>query len=163
MAKASRTTSHKAEFFELFHRKKRTPGSLRWLPQNNCSMSVHSNKIRQLQDLRFKRLFSRVSFSSTVAACIVLMACGCSERGNVTQIKFFPPAIRLDSANARQHVVVQATYSDGTTRDVTSESFLSVLNPRLAHLEHGLLAPVADGKTELHATYRGRTVSAPLT
>jgi hypothetical protein len=125
-------------------------------------MNVHFNRIRQFQDLRVKRLLPGLSFWLEVVACIVLVTCGCSERGNVTQIKFFPPAIRLDSANARQHVVVQATYSDGTTRDVTSESFLSVLNPRLAHLEHGLLAPVADGKTELHATYQGRTVSAPL-
>src|SRR4051812_35071802 len=115
MATAFHIISHKAEFFVSSHPKRRTPESLQWPAQNNCGMNVHFNKIGQSQDLRVKRLFSGLSFCLVVIACIVLVACGCSERGKVTQIKFFPPAIRLDSANARQHVVVQATYSDGTT------------------------------------------------
>ena len=92
----------------------------------------------------------------------LLLICGCSRTDKVTGLKFFPPEINLTSAKSRQPLVVQAAYSDGITRDVTSQVTLWLVNPKLARLDHATLTPVADGKTELRATFQGQTITAPV-
>jgi hypothetical protein len=77
----------------------------------------------------------------------------------VLKLEVFPPEISLSSARDRQSFVAQATFSDGITRDVTSESSLTIGNPALVRREGATLYPVADGATTLALCYRGERVT----
>jgi hypothetical protein len=81
----------------------------------------------------------------------------------VAALQAYPPSIHLCSANARQQLVIQATSPDGITRDVTTQASLTLADPKLARLEHGLLFPLADGQTELRVSFADRTTTVPIT
>src|SRR6516225_5017209 len=76
----------------------------------------------------------------------------------LTDLQIFPPQINMATSRASQSVVVQATFSDGLTRDVTSQAKLTLVNPALAKLEANKLTPVADGVTELAVEWSGKSV-----
>src|SRR6516164_8408324 len=93
----------------------------------------------------------------------LLTSCSVDEhRAPLAEIQCYPPEIKLIGAKARQGIVVQATYSDGTTRDVTYDARCRLADPRLARLEGLMLAPRADGLTRLLVTFAGRTLAVPV-
>ena len=47
----------------------------------------------------------------------------------LTTLEVFPPDVNLDTARDRQSFVVQATYADGITRDVTAEAKVAARQP----------------------------------
>ena len=51
--------------------------------------------------------------------------------GPLTKIEVFPAEIQLTTARDRQSIVVQATFADGITRDVTAEATMTPGDPRL--------------------------------
>ena len=63
-----------------------------------------------------------------------------AETPGLTNLQVFPPDIKLQTNRGRQSFVVQATYADGITRDVTAEAKSALVNPALAKLEHQDLA-----------------------
>ncbi len=71
----------------------------------------------------------------------------------------FPAQVELDSAKARQRLVVQLTEPDGVTRDVTAQSTFKLADPKLARLERGIFIPLANGRTELKVGFAGRTIT----
>ncbi|HWX19972.1 MAG TPA: DUF1549 and DUF1553 domain-containing protein [Candidatus Binatia bacterium] len=75
----------------------------------------------------------------------------------------YPPTINLSSAKARQHIVIQSTSEDGITHDVTTQAMVTVVDPKLARLDHGLLSPFADGQTELRVSFADQTATVPVT
>jgi len=75
----------------------------------------------------------------------------------------FPPSINLDAAESLQRFVVQATYADGITRDVTSHVRCQLSDPKVARLDSTILRPLADGNTELRVKFDGRTAEVPVT
>jgi hypothetical protein len=80
----------------------------------------------------------------------------------LTNLQVFPPDIKLQTNRGWQSFVVQATYSDGITRDVTTETKAALTNPALAKLEKNLLYPQTDGATELKIEFGGRSAAIPL-
>ena len=58
-----------------------------------------------------------------------------------------PPDVNLATSRSRQVFVVQATFADGITRDVTAEAKATLANPALAKLDKNVLTPLADGAT----------------
>src|SRR5690349_3498371 len=44
----------------------------------------------------------------------------------MTELAVYPPEIQLTGARDRQSIVVQATYADGITRDVTNDTKLTL-------------------------------------
>ncbi len=74
----------------------------------------------------------------------------------------YPASIHLGSAAAEQRLVVQTTAPDGVTEDVTTRAVLKVVSPKVARVEKGLVLPVADGKTELHVSFKGQTNLVPI-
>ena len=92
--------------------------------------------------------------------CLLLPSC---TRKPVSDLQCYPPAINLSGAQARQRIVVQASYADGVTCDVTAQARCTIADPRLARFEQGAVVPLADGKTELQVTYDGRTLTVPVT
>src|SRR5438874_13225327 len=67
----------------------------------------------------------------------------------------YPPDMRLATARDRQSFVVQATYADGITRDVTGEATIALSNPALVKLVVNVLTPSADGTGELTVPCEG--------
>ncbi|MBI1840870.1 MAG: cell surface protein, partial [Verrucomicrobia bacterium] len=80
----------------------------------------------------------------------------------LTRVDVFPSSVTLWHARDRQSVVVQATYSDGVTRDVTTGARYQFANTNLARLAGNLVAPIADGKTELKIDFEGQSAAIPI-
>jgi hypothetical protein len=77
-------------------------------------------------------------------------------------LEAFPPVIQLDSAKARQRLVVQATDPDGVTRDVTLRAAFKVSDQKVARFDRGSVIPLTNGQTELRVTYAGHTAILPV-
>ncbi len=77
-------------------------------------------------------------------------------------VQVVPPDVTLQTARSRQTFVVQATYADGITRDVTTQAKASLVNPALARLERNVLTPLADGATELKIEFEGKALVVPV-
>ena len=80
-----------------------------------------------------------------------------------TKIEVYPPDVNLATARDRQLVVVQATYADGLTRDVTAEATIAPTDAKLVRRDKNTFWPAADGKTELTVTFGGQTAKVPVT
>jgi hypothetical protein len=81
----------------------------------------------------------------------------------LSELAVYPPEIRLTTALDRQAIVVQATFADGITRDVTGEASLALANPSLVRRSGALFRPAADGATTLTVGYEGKSVAVPVT
>ena len=77
-------------------------------------------------------------------------------------IAVYPPTVELVGANARQPLVVQATFADGVTRDVTDEAKLLIADPGIAHLVGSVVVADADGSSRVDVTYKGQRESVEL-
>jgi hypothetical protein len=102
---------------------------------------------------------------SFLTALAVLTLAGSSLRADPApaKVEIFPPDLHVFTSRAHQTIVVQATYPDGITRDVTAQAQLALANPAVGKLDKATLYPLADGATELTATFAGQTVKAPVT
>jgi hypothetical protein len=77
-------------------------------------------------------------------------------------VKVYPADINLETARDTQSFVVQATYPDGITRDVTQDAKVTFANPALVKLEGNLVRPAADGTTEMKVEFAGKTIPVPV-
>src|SRR4051812_15413346 len=107
----------------------------------------------------------RAWISLCVFSLCSLCVCGSfsSAAAPLQSLAVFPPDVRLLTARDRQSFVVQATYADGITRDVTGEATAALSNPALAKLVGNVLTPAADGTCEMTVTFDGQIVQVPLT
>jgi len=82
---------------------------------------------------------------------------------SLTKVEIFPDKYTLETQRDSHRVVVMATFSDATTRDVTRFSNLRVADSNVAKLEGDVLKPAADtGSTEVIADIGGQTVKASV-
>src|SRR6267142_1196070 len=93
---------------------------------------------------------------------VVLLTGMVAIAADLSDLKVFPPDVNLTTKNDRQSVVVQAIYSDGVTRDVTTEATVSLADKALAKIDKQTLHPLADGKTTLDVKFASRSVSVPV-
>ncbi len=102
----------------------------------------------------------------TLAAAVLCMGAltgpARAEPPALTALEVFPPDVNLITARGRQAFVVQATYADGITRDVTDQAKASLVNATVARLEKNVLTPAGDGATELKVAFAGRSVVVPV-
>src|SRR5262245_33595586 len=85
-----------------------------------------------------------------------------AQTPTLTKLEVFPPDLNLSTARDRQSFVVQATTTDGITRDLTSEARLNLGNTALVKVDRDSITPVADGTTELSVEFAGQTVKVPV-
>ena len=106
----------------------------------------------------------RSSWPLLVAVLTILAVSGpvLADGAALAKIEVFPPDVNLTTAADRQSVVVQATFADGLTRDVTAEATMTPANPALVRRDGGTFYPVADGATTLAVGYGGQTVTVPV-
>jgi hypothetical protein len=81
----------------------------------------------------------------------------------VTEVKVFPADVQLSTKRDRQSFVVQATFADGITRDVTAEVQSQLKQADIVRLDKNVLYPAKDGATELKISYAGKDVVVPVT
>ena len=67
---------------------------------------------------------------SFIVATFAVAAPAFAER-TLAKVEVFPDSVALLHARDRQSMVVQATYSDGVTRDITAEAKFTFANPAL--------------------------------
>jgi hypothetical protein len=99
---------------------------------------------------------------SVVFVGLLVASSGQAGSPALTGVQVYPADIHLDTIRSRQSFVVQATYADGITRDVTTEAKATLGNPALLRLEKGVAYPVSDGATEMKVEFGGRAVSVPV-
>jgi hypothetical protein len=109
-----------------------------------------------------------VTFRHAAAALVLSLAATASSFADgpapvLAKVEVFPPDVALATSRGRQVFVVQATFADGITRDVTAEAKAALANPALAKLDKNILTPLADGATEMKVEYGGKSVGVPLT
>src|SRR5258708_6014575 len=92
----------------------------------------------------------------TLVALIALASPALAQQAAISKIEVFPPDVNLITARDRQLVVVQATYADGITRDVTKDAVLTLADPKLLRREGNVFWPAADGKTTLAVAFGGQ-------
>ena len=81
----------------------------------------------------------------------------------VTQIAVAPAERILHKGAGTQRLSVRATFSDGTTRDVTADTRLTTLNDGVAACTpDGLLTPIGKGQTAIMARYNGQATIATV-
>ena len=80
----------------------------------------------------------------------------------VTGLSIFPPDIQVSTKRGKQVVVVQASYSDGITEDVSTKCNLRLENPALGRIDGQTILPVADGNSRVLANFGGVAAAAPL-
>ena len=105
---------------------------------------------------------------SLLSASILSLICGLvftlqvfAER-QLTRVDVFPTAVSLWHARDHQSLVVQATYSDGVTRDVTSQAHYQLGDTNLVRLGNHVITPLNDGKTELTIDFEGQSAKIPI-
>ena len=124
-----------------------------------------------------------LKFGPWAAAALLLGSCSQKEEGRIlTDLRCYPSSIELTGKGSRQSIVIQAEYSDGTTRDVTTDARTRIADTRFArlslmsspetpgtnagsakHTVRGLaIAPLANGRTVLLATFGEHTLKAPV-
>ena len=81
----------------------------------------------------------------------------------LVKVEAFPKDVNLNTKLDRQSLVVQATYADGLTRDVTSEATIELASGDLLRLDGQTVYPKADGTTEIKISFGGQSVSVPAT
>jgi hypothetical protein len=92
-----------------------------------------------------------------------LVASAASVSGaDLTELRVFPAEVSLTTNRDRQSVVVQAVYSDGITRDVTSQAEWKLAQPELVRLEGNVLHPAKDGETQLTLAFEGKSQTVPV-
>lgn len=74
----------------------------------------------------------------------------------------YPAEVGLETAQDRQTLVIQASYPDGLTRDVTHLAEFKLADASLAKCEAGALTPLSDGATVLTASFQGQSVKVPV-
>lgn len=74
----------------------------------------------------------------------------------------FPGEIKLTTSRDRQSIVVQATFADGITRDVTGEATMNPADAKLIRRVGATFFPAANGATTLTVAYGGKTVAVPV-
>jgi hypothetical protein len=78
------------------------------------------------------------------------------------KIEVYPTSAKLTTSRDWQSLIIQATYPDGITRDITSEAEFKLADGSFARLEGNVLYPTADGKTEVAITFGGHALTVPL-
>ena len=80
----------------------------------------------------------------------------------LSKVEVFPAEIQLTTARDRQLIVVQATFADGITRDVTKEAAITPGDAKLIRRTGAVFYPAADGATTLAVAYGGKSVTVPV-
>lgn len=81
----------------------------------------------------------------------------------VTQLVYEPKNITFQALGSTQSVSLSALFSNSTTNNVTASSVWASDDERVAVVSRGVVTATGEGSTLIHATYKGLTISIPVT
>jgi hypothetical protein len=104
------------------------------------------------------RVTITATFSGRTATCVATVV-----NATVSSIRFEPAAASL-AAGTTQRFLVRAIFSDSSQQDVTANALLSLQSPTIAEFTatRGEVRGLSSGRTNVNASYSGRTASASL-
>src|SRR5579864_1301763 len=80
-----------------------------------------------------------------------------------TKLEPFPAKIELAGPHDLQHIGVLASFSDGSSRDVSQTAHYAIANTNIAKVaEHAVVVSVNDGATSISVDFGGQTASIPV-
>ncbi len=95
-------------------------------------------------------------------ASVQAKAAAPAPTAGLVSIHFSPDEVNLTTARDRQSFVVQATYADGITRDITKEAAVTAANPALLKRAGATFYPLADGTTTLAVKFGDQSLLVPV-
>jgi hypothetical protein len=107
--------------------------------------------------------FRDLFFLGAMLGPVVASNTASADEGSLpTKLEIFPSGMQLDYKVDTQSIVVQATYADGLTRDVTTEAKLAIDKPQLVQIEGSSIRPLTDGEAKLKAEFGGQSVECAV-
>ncbi len=101
------------------------------------------------------------SFSLTLAVSGLLVGITTAQE-QPTSLEVFPADVHLNTVRDRQSFVVQVTFPNGLTQDVTQQAKITLSNEALVKLADNTLHPATDGEGELKVEFAGLSKSVPI-
>jgi hypothetical protein len=90
------------------------------------------------------------------------MAGAAAAQEQPTSLEVFPADVHLNTIRDRQSFVVQVTFPNGLTQDVTQQAKITLSNEALVKLTGNTLYPATDGEGELKVEFAGLSKSVPI-
>src|SRR5436305_10704958 len=106
-------------------------------------------------------LLSHLRACTAVAVWVITGAASAAD-SPLAGLAVYPADVNLFTSRGRQSFVVQATYADGITRDVTSQASVSFADPALVRFDKHTVYPVRDGVTAMRVASGGQLVVVPV-
>ena len=102
--------------------------------------------------------------SVLTGACALLLLASASSIQAIAPVSIavFPPDVNMQSARGKQRIIVQASYADGITRDVTAQAKVTISDPKIAKIVNLEVLPVGDGKCSIAVEFEGKTTQVPV-
>ncbi|NBR05923.1 MAG: DUF1549 domain-containing protein [Planctomycetes bacterium] len=104
----------------------------------------------------------KISILSGACAMLLLASATSIQAIAPVSIAVFPPDINIQSARGKQRIIVQASYADGITRDVTAQAKVNISDPKVAKIVDLEVLPVGDGKCSVAVEFEGKTTQVPV-
>ena len=104
----------------------------------------------------------KISVLSGACAILLLASATSIQAIAPVSIAVFPPDVNMQSARGKQRIIVQASYADGITRDVTAQAKVTISDPKIAKIVNLEVLPVGDGKCSIAVEFEGKTTQIPV-
>jgi|694.fasta_scaffold04908_9 hypothetical protein len=104
----------------------------------------------------------KISVLSGACAILLLASATSIQAIAPVSIAVFPPDVNMQSARGKQRIIVQASYADGITRDVTAQAKVTISDPKIAKIVNLEVLPVGDGKCSIAVEFEGKTTQVPV-
>ena len=104
----------------------------------------------------------KISVLSGACAILLLASANSIQAIAPVSIAVFPPDVNMQSARGKQRIIVQASYADGITRDVTAQAKVTISDPKIAKIVNLEVLPVGDGKCSIAVEFEGKTTQIPV-
>jgi hypothetical protein len=104
----------------------------------------------------------KISVLSSACALFLLASASSIQAIAPVSIAVFPPDVNMQSARGKQRIIVQASYADGITRDVTAQAKVTISDSKIAKIVNLEVLPVGDGKCSVAVEFEGKTTQVPV-
>ena len=109
------------------------------------------------------RLFAALLACSLAAPAAALEPAALPKPADIQSIAIHPAKLALKGADDAAQVVVTATLTDGKTQDLTHDVKFTVADGKTAAVSNiGRVTPLANGTSEVVATFGDKTARAPV-
>lgn len=104
----------------------------------------------------------KISVLSSACAILLFASANSIQAVAPVSIAVFPPDVNMQSARGKQRIIIQASYADGITRDVTAQAKVTISDPKIAKIVNLEVLPVGDGKCSIAVEFEGKTTQVPV-